>query len=920
MTSSNMKLQTTIKHRFPILVLSLFLATGLAGSAQTFSNLVVNGSFESGNYVADPNARWMSQATGSTNIAGWLVAAGGQNAADWHDTDQFGSVKEGNLCVDMNGDGVLEQELTGLEPGLYEVAFWMIAPATMSGGGPDWAYITLGAEFGDAQAVFTKPTHDFNYSSNYWERFSFLATVTNGSSTLRLSSILGNMWGPVIDLVSVRKVVGIQLTGPESQHSAFAGDTVTISVTASSALPLAYQWEMNGGDLTNSARISGVTTPTLTLSGIEVGDAGGYRVRVSNDSLTLRSATCTLLVVTNYSTGGNGAWFSQSTNTHDGVEAWQSGPLSDNEANWLETTVTGPGLTRFWWAVDSEEGFDFLVFEIDGNAQADISGFSPWSRMVFDLGEGTHTLRWSYQKDGSNAEGVDAGWVDQIRFYPTPPPVTTVAFVDPNLEQAVREALDLPFPIPLTPEDLAGLTSLDAWSRGITNLSGLEAAANLDSLTLTENLAIADFTPLAALFKLRYLELNNCAISNLAFIAALPVLEQLHVWGGAFTDLSPLADCDVLSGLNLGGNPGITNFAALHLLPRLDWLNLDDTGITDISFVASMPILRDLSLWAGHVRDLSPLANATNLVNLQLGHNEVTNAAPLAGCTNLESLDLLNNPVQDISPLSGLTNLTHLVLNWTSATNLAPVANLTQLTQLHIRNLGLTNASFLASLTNLWALDAADNALTTLPSYPSLSRLWHLNLERNPLANIGFVAGLTNLAEFHINETGLCDLSPLSGCTNLVILGLARNGITDLSPLATLTHLRWVTLWGNNVRDIAALSGLTNLSGVDLRYNLVNWFGPNPALTVIQTLQGRGVNVEYDPQQAGAIFLVAPAPAGGQFQFTVQSAPDSILEIWASTNLANWESVGFVTNTTGSTTFTDPAAAAGRQFYRAQQQ
>jgi Leucine-rich repeat (LRR) protein len=934
-----MKPDLTIRLQFSSFVLSLFLASGLTASAQVSSNLAVNGSFELGNYVAAPNARWMSQATGSTNIAGWLVADGGPNAVDWHDTDQFRGVKEGNFCVDMNGGGVLEQELTGLEPGLYEVAFWMIAPTTMWGGVPGWDYITIGGEFGDAQAVFTKATHDFNYSSNYWEQFSFLATVTSGSSTLRLSSLLGTMWGPVIDLVSVRKVAGIQLTGPDPQHSAFVGDTVTLSVTASSALPLAYQWEKSGGDLTNSARISGVTTSTLTISGIEVADAGGYRVRVSNDSLTLRSATCALLVVTNFATGGDSVWFAQSTNTHDGVEAWQSGPLNDDEENWLEATVTGPGLLRFWWAVDSEEGFDFLVFEMDGDYQADISGASTWSRMTLDLGEGTHTLRWTYSKDGSEAEGADAGWVDRIKLFPAPPPITNVAFVDPNLEQAVRETLDIPAPTPLTPEDLGGLTGLDAWSRGITNLSGLEAAVNLDWLNLAENSGIADFTPLAALPKLTYLELNSCGVSHLDFIAALPVLEELYVSGGTFTDLSPLADCDQLLALDLSGNLGITNFAVLASLPQLEWgLNLEDTGIANIAFVASLPNLRSLNLWAGNVRDLGPLANATNLVELQLGYNAVANAAPLAGCTNLESLDLHGNqisdlnflsglakliqlnldstPIQDISPLAGLTNLTHLVLNATLATNLATVTNLTQLTQLHVRNLGLTNASFLAALTHLRVLDAADNALTALPPYPSLSRLWHLNLERNPLANLNFIAGLTNLTELYLNESGLRDLSPLSGHATIAVLGLARNGITDLAPLATLQNLRWVTLWGNNVQNIAALSGLTNLSYVDLRHNLVDWFGPSPSLTVIQTLQGRGVTADYDPQQPGAIFLLSPARTDGQFQFTLHSAPNSIAQIWSSTNLTSWESVGYATNVTGSVGFTN-TSAMDRQFYRA---
>jgi hypothetical protein len=151
-------------------------------------------------------------------------------------------------------------------------------------------------------------------------------------------------------------------------------------------------------------------------------------------------------------------------------------------------------------------------------------------------------------------------------------------------------------------------------------------------------------------------------------------------------------------------------------------------------------------------------------------------------------------------------------------------------------------------------------------------------------------------------------------------LVLADNGITDLSPLATLPHLHWISLWDNRVQDISALSGLTNLTYIDLRYNLLNIFGPNPTLTVIQTLQSRGTTVDYNPQSAGAIFLVSPFwPAAGQFQFTVQSAPGATLEIWSSTTLTNWSLAGCVTNATGSVMFTDSSVPTDQKFYRVRQ-
>ena len=66
--------------------------------------------------------------------------------------------------------------------------------------------------------------------------------------------------------------------------------------------------------------------------------------------------------------------------------------------------------------------------------------------------------------------------------------------------------------------------------------------------------------------------------------------------------------------------------------------------------------------------------------------------------------------------------------------------------------------------------------------------------------------------------------------------------------------------------------------------------------------------------------LVSPQRLdGGQFQFTVSSARGQHLEILASTNLLSWTSVTNLTNTTGTTLFTDPAANPVRRYYRAHQ-
>ena len=74
---------------------------------------------------------------------------------------------------------------------------------------------------------------------------------------------------------------------------------------------------------------------------------------------------------------------------------------------------------------------------------------------------------------------------------------TYVTFPDPNLEAVVRGALNIPAG-PLTAEDLQTLIYLYAGGAQITNLSGLEYATNLMTLTLQYN-AVSDVSPLAGL-------------------------------------------------------------------------------------------------------------------------------------------------------------------------------------------------------------------------------------------------------------------------------------------------------------------------------------------------------------------------------------------------------------------------------------
>jgi len=94
-----------------------------------------------------------------------------------------------------------------------------------------------------------------------------------------------------------------------------------------------------------------------------------------------------------------------------------AGVVPDNGFAAFETVVSGCGTVTFWWKVSSESNADYLKFIVDGVQVDAISGTKgPWSQITNRVeGAGvTHTLRWEYAKNGSNASSTDAGWVDDI--------------------------------------------------------------------------------------------------------------------------------------------------------------------------------------------------------------------------------------------------------------------------------------------------------------------------------------------------------------------------------------------------------------------------------------------------------------------------------------------------------------------------
>ena len=75
-----------------------------------------------------------------------------------------------------------------------------------------------------------------------------------------------------------------------------AGNYVAFSCVATGYFALQFQWQLNGTNLLNGGRISGATTPNLTIANVTTNDDGNYQVLVSDNYHSVTSLPATLTV------------------------------------------------------------------------------------------------------------------------------------------------------------------------------------------------------------------------------------------------------------------------------------------------------------------------------------------------------------------------------------------------------------------------------------------------------------------------------------------------------------------------------------------------------------------------------------------------------------------------------------------------
>ena len=164
---------------------------------------------------------------------------------------------------------------------------------------------------------------------------------------------------------------------------------------------------------------------------------------------------------------------------------------------------------------------------------------------------------------------------------PLPATAQIVNIPDPNLRAVIENKLGKAPGDPITADEMATLTHLEADEAGISDLTGLEHATNLINLGLWKN-AVSDLLPLTGLTKLTGLYLGGSSASDLSPLVGLTNLESLFLDGNGISNLSPLTGLTKLTRLALNGN-SISDLSALRGLTNLSWMRLVGNNISDLS-------------------------------------------------------------------------------------------------------------------------------------------------------------------------------------------------------------------------------------------------------------------------------------------------------------------------------------------------
>lgn len=278
-------------------------------------------------------------------------------------------------------------------------------------------------------------------------------------------------------------------------------------------------------------------------------------------------------------------------------------------------------------------------------------------------------------------------------------------------------------------------------------------------------------------------------------------------------------------------------------MSTLTHLSAVGLGITDLSGLEYAVNLQQLDLSGNQITSIAPLSSLTRIRSLGAGSNRIVDISPLQGMTDLNWLALYDNDIESSAPVAGLVNLSDLCLSGNSITDISPL----------LANTGITGAGDRVEINSNY-LDLAPESedVTAIRALQArgITLLFDPQLSTSPRAYIDDAA-LEQAIRSAVTISTIMEIT-VDDMLSLTHFSATNKGITTLNGLHLATNLTSLDVSGNKLTSIRNLTFNTGLGAgdvVNVTGNDLSTTAGSAAMTDINTLISRGVQVQYLPQR-----------------------------------------------------------------------
>lgn len=228
--------------------------------------------------------------------------------------------------------------------------------------------------------------------------------------------------GETVDLVVIADNIGHANIGPGLCNLVCTNPDITITQASISTSgldinsPQTLLFELN---ISTTAAMGTLAEFNMDLSSGAYADSESSTQKIGLIAEDWESNTFTTFTWENDATY---PWVILNNNAYEGSNLAKSGTIDNNQHSDLSITidVLDDDSISFYRKVSCEDGggyfYDYLEFLIDNVSKGKWDGEKDWEQEKFAISAGTHTLKWTYKKDGYYTEGSDCAWIDFIEF------------------------------------------------------------------------------------------------------------------------------------------------------------------------------------------------------------------------------------------------------------------------------------------------------------------------------------------------------------------------------------------------------------------------------------------------------------------------------------------------------------------------